>query len=192
MMYISASDAKKLQSDKDFLYAPLEAKSAFAKGKLVGGLGMVQVIRYFESSVGPYDELVMCAGNLEYEIGIEGTDGINKQEKKRNLRVTRAYVSQEKTCYNGRKSELHSPVYLGQKVDEHFQIGTSQNTSQNSSSRILLMAGSRSPSSHSMQIRKAPKYHQVRRLSLRRCISQSSIRQAFQRVPAGRSTLDWI
>lgn len=105
MIYVSTSHAKNLANEKDFLYSPLEASSDFAKGKLVGGLGMVQVIRYSESPVGPYDELVMCAGNIEYEVQVEVKDGVKKREKKRNLRVTRAYVSQEMTCYNGRKSK---------------------------------------------------------------------------------------
>jgi len=71
---------------------------------------MVQVIRHHESPVGSYDELVMLPGNFEYEVEIEGKDGNNKLEKKKNLRVTRIYVSQEKTCWNGRKSKSRGPA----------------------------------------------------------------------------------
>jgi len=56
---------------------------------------MVQIIRYTETPVGPYDEFVLVPGQFEYEHG----------GKKGNAKVSRAYVSQEKTCYNGRKSE---------------------------------------------------------------------------------------
>jgi hypothetical protein len=110
MMYISTADAKRLSEEKSFLYAPLEAHSDFANGKPVGGLGMVQVIRHHKSPVGSYDELVMLPGNFEYEVEIEGKDGNNKLEKKKNLRVTRIYVSQEKTCWNGRKSKSRGPA----------------------------------------------------------------------------------
>lgn len=105
MMYISASDAQRFSSEKFFLYSRLEASSPFSNNKLVGGLGMVQVLRYTETPVGPYDEIVVLPGNLEYEIEIEGRDGKKKVEKKKNLRVTRTYVSQERTCFNGRKSK---------------------------------------------------------------------------------------
>jgi hypothetical protein len=65
---------------------------------MVGGLGMIQVIRYTESPVGPYDELVIVPGGFEWEDA--------KKIKKRNVRVTRIYVSQKETCWNGRKSEF--------------------------------------------------------------------------------------
>lgn len=64
---------------------------------------MVQIIRYTESPVGPYDELVLVPGNFEYESN--ELDAQGKREKKKNLKVSRIYVSQEKTCYNGRKSK---------------------------------------------------------------------------------------
>lgn len=104
-MYISTSDAQRLSSEKSFLYSRLEASSPFSNNKLAGGLGMVQVLRYTETPVGPYDEIVVLPGNLEYEIEIEGKDGKKKVEKRKNLRVTRTYVSQERTCFNGRKSK---------------------------------------------------------------------------------------
>jgi hypothetical protein len=56
---------------------------------------MAQIIRYTDSPVGPYDELVLVPGKFEYEHG----------GKRSNAKVSRIYVSQEKACYNGRKSE---------------------------------------------------------------------------------------
>jgi hypothetical protein len=64
---------------------------------------MVQIIRYTESPVGPYDELVLVPGGFEYESN--ELDNQGKRKKKSNLKVSRIYVSQEKTCYNGRKSK---------------------------------------------------------------------------------------
>ena len=93
MLYISGKDAAVLSSDKSFLYSPLEANSSFADNTPVGRLDMVQVIRYSESPVGPYDELIMVPGNFEH-------CSVHKaaSEKAKNLRVTRIYVSQERTC----------------------------------------------------------------------------------------------
>jgi hypothetical protein len=104
MMYVSSQDAQKLASDKSFLYSPLEAGSTFAKDKLVGGLAMVQVIRYTESPLGPYDEFLMAPGAFEYDVG-EQRNGKTEIAKKKNTRVTRIYVSQKDTCWNGRTSE---------------------------------------------------------------------------------------
>lgn len=109
MMYISSKDAETLGSDKSFLYSPLEASSAFAKDRLVGGLAMVQVIRYIESPVGPYDEFLMAPGAFEYDVGAEQRNGKAETVKKNNMRVTRIYVSQKDTCWNGRTSKyIHS------------------------------------------------------------------------------------
>lgn len=83
-----------------FAYSPLEAKSTvLTSSKPCGGLGSVQVIRYSDSPVGPYDEMLVCPGNLEYEVVENG-----KKVMKKNTRVSRIYVSQKVTCYNGRKS----------------------------------------------------------------------------------------
>ncbi len=69
---------------------------------------MVQIIRYTESPVGPYDELVLVPGKFEYESN--DLDAQGRRIKKSNLKVSRIYVSQEQTCYNGRNSErLYSP-----------------------------------------------------------------------------------
>jgi hypothetical protein len=105
MIYFSAKDAANLSSEKSFLYSHLEADSSFANNEPVGGLGMVQVIRYSESPVGPYDELVMIPGNFKDAPDAKSTNRKSGSSKRRNLMVTRAYVSQEKTCWNGRTSK---------------------------------------------------------------------------------------
>jgi hypothetical protein len=99
MWYMSSSAAANLPP---FAYSPLEASSTFASQKPIGGIAMAQIIRYTESPVGPYDELVLVPGEFEYESN--ELDGQGKRKKKSNLKVSRIYVSQEKTCYNGRKS----------------------------------------------------------------------------------------
>lgn len=62
---------------------------------------MIQIIRYTESPVGPYDELILSPGFHEYTVEENG-----KRIKKKNARITRIYVSQKYTCWNGRKSEI--------------------------------------------------------------------------------------
>ncbi|KAH6707940.1 hypothetical protein BKA61DRAFT_558607 [Leptodontidium sp. MPI-SDFR-AT-0119] len=104
MFYISPSSAQTLQDNKSLLYSPLEASSKFSDGKLVGGLASIQIIRYTESPVGPYDELVLVPGKFEYEVDAKDKDGNLKREVRRNLRVTKIYVSQEATCWNGRNN----------------------------------------------------------------------------------------
>jgi hypothetical protein len=105
MLYTSSKMAKQIALDKSLLYSPLEASSEFSKNKFVGGLGMVQVIRYAESPVGPYDEFLLMPGSFEYD-SEEQTGGISRTVKQRNSRVTRIYVSQKDTCWNGRTSRL--------------------------------------------------------------------------------------
>jgi hypothetical protein len=97
VFYISPSSAQSLPS---FTFSPLEAASTFAAGEAKGGIGMVQVIRNSESPVGPYDELLLVPGEFEYEVQQGG-----QMVKKKNLRVTRIWVSQKQTCWNGRTSE---------------------------------------------------------------------------------------
>lgn len=115
-------------------YSPLEASSSFASGdasgRPLGGLSMIQIIRYSESPVGPYDELVICPGYHEYVV--DGEDG--RRLTKKNVRVTRVYVSQKHTCWNGRKSKpfryfLQSDFLhpQSQRLSETTQSGTSPN-----------------------------------------------------------------
>lgn len=63
----------------------------------MGKIGMIQVLRYTESPVGPYDELLIIPGFFEYE---------NEGEKEEGVRVSRIYVSQKYTCWNGRVSKF--------------------------------------------------------------------------------------
>lgn len=140
LLYITSSEASKLSENKSFLYAPLEANSSFADDKFIGGLATVQVLRYSESPVGPYDELLIVPGKFEYPFDVTTKDGRKKTERKRNLKLTRIYVSQEKTCWNGRKSELfiHIKSYVFKKnwkVLTKPKIGTYPNTSPASPSK---------------------------------------------------------
>ena len=82
----------------DIVYDPLEGRSeefsdARSAGAFRGGMGMVQIVRYTETPVGPYDEIVFSPGEFE-------TPG----RKEKGLRLTRLYVSQKQTCYNGRRN----------------------------------------------------------------------------------------
>lgn len=93
-------------------YSPLEAKSPFAdpaaSGEHLGGLSQIQIIRYTDSPVGPYDELIVCPGFFAYEK--DNDKGESKRMK--NARVTRVYVSQKSTCWNGRISEYIFIIYV--------------------------------------------------------------------------------
>ncbi|KAK7229558.1 hypothetical protein V2G26_001728 [Clonostachys chloroleuca] len=85
----------------DVAYSPLEHASSFASpegGRPIGGLSMIQIIRYTESPAGPYDELLISPGSFEYTV----EDKNGKRVRKRHLRITRAYVSQKITNWNGR------------------------------------------------------------------------------------------
>lgn len=85
-------------------YSPLEGTSSFATDtKALGGLSMSQIIRYTDSPVGPYDELLFAPGTFGYERDDE--DG--RRVKEKGVKITRIYVSQRDTCYNGRKSTYH-------------------------------------------------------------------------------------
>jgi hypothetical protein len=78
-------------------YSPLERSSNFTQGEYVGILGMIQIIRYTDSPVGPYDELLIIPGYFNNE-----RDG----ETLTRVRVSRIYVSQKYTAWNGRTSEF--------------------------------------------------------------------------------------
>ncbi|KOS19627.1 hypothetical protein ESCO_001239 [Escovopsis weberi] len=95
------SKAKAESMPKHHLFSQLEAHSSFAdseSSKPVGGLGSIQILRYKETPVGPYDELVVVPGSYEWER--KGPDGRRKGGS--NLKISRVYVSQKHTCYNGR------------------------------------------------------------------------------------------
>lgn len=77
---------------REVAYEPLEASSAeFTEaGVWKGGLVMIQLLRYSSTPVGPYDEMLLLPGNFE----VPGGHGSH-------TRVTRIYVSQKDTTYNG-------------------------------------------------------------------------------------------
>lgn len=79
-------------------FGPLERKYPESiAGKFIGKLGMIQVIRYTDSPVGPYDEMLIIPGFFEFE---------EEGKRREAVRVSRIYVSQKFTAWNGRKSEF--------------------------------------------------------------------------------------
>ena len=97
--WMSAAQAQRLPP---VAYSPLEGSSAFASpegGRPVGGLSMIQLIRYTESPVGPYDELILAPGYHAVTVEEKG-----RMVSRSKIRITRIYVSQKDICWNGRKS----------------------------------------------------------------------------------------
>jgi hypothetical protein len=87
-------------------YSPLERNSTASEGKFVGIVGAILIIRYNETPVGPYDELVIIPGYFEYSRKYD--DGSIKL--RRNIRGSRFYVSQKYTNWNGRISGYHDSL----------------------------------------------------------------------------------
>ncbi|KAF9692210.1 hypothetical protein EKO04_009851 [Ascochyta lentis] len=67
-------------------------------GGFEGGLGAVMVIRYTDTPVGPYDELMLIPGNFS----VPQLPNSPLKIPKKALRIARIYVSQRTTTYNGR------------------------------------------------------------------------------------------
>ncbi|KAF2638171.1 hypothetical protein P280DRAFT_455978 [Massarina eburnea CBS 473.64] len=63
-----------------------------------GGLGLIIIVRYKETPVGPYDEIILIPGSFAVPQPKDGPIKIPKNA----LRVCRIYVSQRTTTYNGR------------------------------------------------------------------------------------------
>lgn len=103
MTYVTPAAAKNFPA---FIYNPLEAEEFAASGNLLGGLASVQVVRYSDSPVGPYDELLVVPGKFAFEKDEAGKDGKIEKKRKVGLRLTRIYVSQKQTCWNGRTSKF--------------------------------------------------------------------------------------
>ncbi|KAF1835283.1 hypothetical protein BDW02DRAFT_568160 [Decorospora gaudefroyi] len=81
------------------VYDPLQAQWADeALGEFKGGLGSVMIVRYLDTPVGPYDELLVMPGNFSVPQPSSSTKNIPKKAQ----RVSRIYVSQRTTVYNGR------------------------------------------------------------------------------------------
>ena len=82
------------------VYDPLqESWGEQENGEFKGGLGAVMVVRYEDTPVGPYDELILVPGN--FTVPQPSNGGLLKIPKKA-LRISRIYVSQRTTVYNGR------------------------------------------------------------------------------------------
>lgn len=91
------------QTLPDHAYSPLESGAEFAtspSSSPVGGLGMIQILRYRASPVGPYDEMLVVPGSFDWS----RDNSAGRPEVGRNPRISRIYVSQKHTCYNGRLS----------------------------------------------------------------------------------------
>lgn len=87
-------------------YAPLEREAPYGSkewGTPRGGISMIQLIRYSETPAGKYDELVIVPGSFDYPAPDADKTGAPKTASA--LRISRIYVSQRNTCWNGRKSE---------------------------------------------------------------------------------------
>jgi len=106
--YNSASSGLPL----DIAYDSLEAgapsfTSQKDAGSYKGGLCMAQIIRYSDTPVGTYDELALLPGYFN-GVGPEG-------KKRKDLRVTGIWVSQEATLMNGRRNwniPKYAPLYV--------------------------------------------------------------------------------
>ncbi|TFK38138.1 hypothetical protein BDQ12DRAFT_723499 [Crucibulum laeve] len=69
-----------------------DAEVMTAGGEFTAGMGLIQVISYTESPVGPYDELLYIPGMWKYADGKTG------------YRITRIYVSTKESTKNGRRN----------------------------------------------------------------------------------------
>ncbi|KPV75576.1 uncharacterized protein RHOBADRAFT_44083 [Rhodotorula graminis WP1] len=86
-------------------YAPFEAGStADLSRRYHGGVGLVLVLRYDHSDVGPYDELILIPGLFSNEHEGEGV--------KYDWAITRIIVSSDKSTVNGRP-EWGMPKHRG-------------------------------------------------------------------------------
>ncbi|KAK4214786.1 hypothetical protein QBC37DRAFT_283000 [Rhypophila decipiens] len=88
-------------------YSPLEAASPFASsayGKPQRSMGMIQLVRYHETPAGPYDEMVLVPGLFSYPVEKTDKNGNSVKGTKTARRITRIYVSQKHTAWNGRRN----------------------------------------------------------------------------------------
>ncbi|OLN86687.1 hypothetical protein CCHL11_03876 [Colletotrichum chlorophyti] len=108
MFWISSAEARSLP--KGIAFSPLEAQSPYVSsapsGSPKGGLATIQVHRYTSSPVGPYDEFILSTGMHTYSVEENG-----RRKEKSNMRITRIYVSQKTSCWNGRK-DWGTPKHL--------------------------------------------------------------------------------
>ncbi|KAJ7064948.1 hypothetical protein C8F01DRAFT_1128849 [Mycena amicta] len=69
-----------------------QAETLSSGGDFIGGLGLIQVVSYSESPVGPYDELIYVPGRWKYSNGTKA------------FRITQIYVSTKESTLNGRRN----------------------------------------------------------------------------------------
>lgn len=101
VFFLSNPDHGSTGDTSAMMYSPLEAESEFARsGSLRKGLAGLMVIRYSDTPVGPYDELLIIPGPFSYSVKENGVP-----REKKNSRITRIYVSHKHTTYNGRYSK---------------------------------------------------------------------------------------
>ncbi|KAJ1305154.1 hypothetical protein OPQ81_000188 [Rhizoctonia solani] len=67
-----------------------------------GGLGTIQLMRFYSSPVGPYEELLYVPGRMSYKIGDSAVSGAS---------ITRIYVSSFASLVNGRRN-WNAPKHL--------------------------------------------------------------------------------
>lgn len=131
VFWISTSQAKNFPFD--IAYSPLELSSQFADlgiSRPVGGKGIIQIIRYKETPVGPYDELVIVPGKFEWT----NQDSNEEHKSGHNYKTTRLYVSQKHTCFNGRASKLVTsclPYWRRPKTTSYLHDYTSRRHRKN-------------------------------------------------------------
>lgn len=105
LVFFSKTDSESVKDMSAVAYSPLELSSYFASpeaGRLTGGLGGLMILRYTDSPVGPYDELLVIPGSYVYPVEEQG-----KLVERENMRISRIYVSQKHTLFNGRHSECN-------------------------------------------------------------------------------------
>ncbi|OAX80561.1 hypothetical protein ACJ72_05106 [Emergomyces africanus] len=99
-------------------YADLEAQSSFAdpaaSGQFKGRACTVMIVRYLESPVGPYDEILWIPGWFE-----------TPSKMASNTRITRIYVSSKECIYNDTPSTMPYSgveISLPSKPDQPFAV----------------------------------------------------------------------
>lgn len=195
--FLPSTKGKAAAEVETIAYSPLEKESYFASpeaGRLAGGIGSFMLVRYTDTPVGTYDELAIIPGACTYQV----QDKNGKWVEKKSVRVTRIYVSQKDTMYNGRLSEsspLLTPppplLRLRQLTVLTPKTGTSPSTSPPSSGRTSPTGRSSSRSSRTTragtQARPRPAQPRCSRRPSRRCPSCPPSRCR----PSGSSTSAW-
>ncbi|OAK97761.1 hypothetical protein IQ06DRAFT_280464, partial [Phaeosphaeriaceae sp. SRC1lsM3a] len=97
-------------------------------GTFKGGLGAVMIVRYSDTPVGPYDELILIPGNFTVPQPSSANSPIKIPKKA--LRIARIYVSQRTTTYNGRLN-WNIPKHLAR-----FSFSSPTSSSSSSSSSL--------------------------------------------------------